>query len=425
MTRGVCALLQVGWVKMRVSAALFVGMAAATRDIVGNAIPGHMKPLGEHKPMLKKIEVLDYVPSTQEFVDVHSKGRGFPFVMRGAAKTMPAWSKWTDAGLLANFKDATLDMVEKAKKETREAGEEEDVPMHDFLRRYNTSDIYAVSAVPPKMKRDVELLDFFDCNYWDDKYRETIMWFSSGGSTSVLHRDSNDNINCLFAGSKRMVFIDFKDQDTLETDDYGWWSIEEEPDSKAYGQFFKHIDVSRMDLEKFPKWRDVDWYEATMEPGDCLYIPVNWYHTVQSFDRNLAANVWWAALRVETSWEAEGLEAKMQCGKRPAGAPKQTLADKVWEAEVEREAERGAGAGGDDGPEGGGSEGDDEEQDERREEGDEGDEGDGGDEVGGEAGGEEGGEEEGEAEGEEGEEGVEGEDGEYDEPPPEGLVDEL
>ena len=93
---------------------MFVGMAAATRDIVGNnAIPGHMKPLGEHKPMLKKIEVLDYVPSTQEFVDVHSKGRGFPFVMRGAAKTMPAWSKWTDAGLLANFKDATLDMVEK------------------------------------------------------------------------------------------------------------------------------------------------------------------------------------------------------------------------------------------------------------------------------------------------------------------------
>lgn len=34
------------------------------------------------------------------------------------------------------------------------------------------------------------------------------MWFSSGGTKSVLHYDSAENINCLFAGTKKLYLID-------------------------------------------------------------------------------------------------------------------------------------------------------------------------------------------------------------------------
>ena len=34
------------------------------------------------------------------------------------------------------------------------------------------------------------------------------MWFSSGGTKSVVHTDSVDNINCLFRGEKMFLFID-------------------------------------------------------------------------------------------------------------------------------------------------------------------------------------------------------------------------
>ena len=34
------------------------------------------------------------------------------------------------------------------------------------------------------------------------------MWMSSGGTTSGLHTDEIDNINCLFDGTKQMVMID-------------------------------------------------------------------------------------------------------------------------------------------------------------------------------------------------------------------------
>lgn len=35
-----------------------------------------------------------------------------------------------------------------------------------------------------------------------------IMWFSSGGTKSVVHTDSVDNINCLYRGEKQFVMVD-------------------------------------------------------------------------------------------------------------------------------------------------------------------------------------------------------------------------
>ena len=38
-----------------------------------------------------------------------------------------------------------------------------------------------------------------------------VMWFSSGGTKSVLHFDDGlDNINCLFRGTKELLFIDYQ-----------------------------------------------------------------------------------------------------------------------------------------------------------------------------------------------------------------------
>ena len=35
-----------------------------------------------------------------------------------------------------------------------------------------------------------------------------VMWFSSGGTKSVVHTDNVDNINCLYRGEKQLFFID-------------------------------------------------------------------------------------------------------------------------------------------------------------------------------------------------------------------------
>ena len=38
-----------------------------------------------------------------------------------------------------------------------------------------------------------------------------------------------------------------------------------------------------MDFTKYPGLAKVDYYEAIMEEGDCLYIPYQWYDGFSSF----------------------------------------------------------------------------------------------------------------------------------------------
>ena len=93
-----------------------------------------------------------------------SANKGVPVLFKGAAKKMKAFQRFaTDASLLEHYPDARLTKVEFAKKETRTDDGEQDVLLSDFLSRYNTSDMYAVSDLPAPMKKDVELLPFLKC----------------------------------------------------------------------------------------------------------------------------------------------------------------------------------------------------------------------------------------------------------------------
>lgn len=33
----------------------------------------------------------------------------------------------------------------------------------------------------------------------------------------------------------------------------------------------------RVDFVKYPSLKDVEYYNVTMEPGDCLFIPYKWW----------------------------------------------------------------------------------------------------------------------------------------------------
>jgi hypothetical protein len=183
-------------------------------------------------------------------------------------------SKWTDSYLKANFPKVVLDTVEMAKKETRTAAQT-GMNLETFLEDYNTTDMYTVSAVPYSMQRDVALPAFLNCGGYTNYLDSSIMWFSSGGTKSVIHNDGQDNVNCLFSGRKRLAFFHPVYKTTIETKENGWVVAERDLPS-AYGAF-SGLDVENMDLKKYPKWGEIEWYDAQMEEGDCLYIPTSWW----------------------------------------------------------------------------------------------------------------------------------------------------
>merc|ERR1719382_1162876 len=58
-----------------------------------------------------------------------------------------------------------------------------------------------------------------------------------------------------------------------------------------------------MDMVAFPKFANVSWIRGEISAGDVLYIPHTFWHQVNSFDRNLAVNLWWQHAEDWRWWE--------------------------------------------------------------------------------------------------------------------------
>jgi len=52
----------------------------------------------------------------------------------------------------------------------------------------------------------------YACIFW---FKDTVMWFSSGGSKSFLHMDTVDNINCMISGVKEWFIVDLVNKECL------------------------------------------------------------------------------------------------------------------------------------------------------------------------------------------------------------------
>jgi hypothetical protein len=76
----------------------------------------------------------------------------------------------------------------------------------------------------------------------------------------------------------------------IETPEFGWYDTESKTKDEllrdgyqdAYGAFFAQIDPDNVDLNEFPRWNHVPWFYAELHEGDCIYIPLRWYHYVES-----------------------------------------------------------------------------------------------------------------------------------------------
>ena len=114
--------------------------------------PGHLQKLGSHRPAEGDVQILTDMPHPLEFFERFVQPH-IPVVLKGAAKTMPAYRLWTDAYLKEKSGKERV-AIEPGKKEnrTRVQIEGTSAPFGEFLDIYNTSDIYMVDDVPAPIK---------------------------------------------------------------------------------------------------------------------------------------------------------------------------------------------------------------------------------------------------------------------------------
>ena len=97
------------------------------------------------------------------------------------------------------------------------------------------------------------------CGGYTERLTDAVLWFSSGGTNSVLHFDYVENINCLYDGTKDFILIDKIHHDLVDIDDVNG--------------SYSRVDVDSVDMVTYPGLGKVPWDVVHLLPGDCVYIP--------------------------------------------------------------------------------------------------------------------------------------------------------
>ncbi|XP_031573173.1 uncharacterized protein LOC116307162 [Actinia tenebrosa] len=248
---------------------------------------GHLKPFGSHRPPDVIVEELKYMISPQDFY-MNYVVKHIPVVLKGSVKHWPAYTKWTDEYLNKTYGNVSFLMETKN-------DDKQNIPpgmkLSEFLDSYQKVNRYLVDEVYPDMRKDVILPLALRCEEISSYFFVSYFWMSNGGTSSRIHIDTDENLLCVIHGHKSVILVSPEYSNYLYADD-----------SLVLG--VSDIDPQSVDMEKFPRVKNVRYQLANVEEGDIVYIPNMWWHQVVSrSERQQAIALWWKS---KPFWREQG-----------------------------------------------------------------------------------------------------------------------
>ncbi|EJD54548.1 Clavaminate synthase-like protein [Auricularia subglabra TFB-10046 SS5] len=114
-----------------------------------------------------------------------------------------------------------------------------------------------------------------------DQWR-TNVWIGTAGTWTPLHRDPYHNLFCQIAGQKHVRFFppSCAEQLYLLTD--------------PFHKNTSSITSPSPDRSQFPRYYHAlkDSWEVTVSPGDTLFLPKGYYHSVEGLSKSVSVNSW-------------------------------------------------------------------------------------------------------------------------------------
>lgn len=216
---------------------------------------------------LLAVPVVDHISRSdfqQQFMRANK-----PVVLKKEARDWPALSKWTANFWREQHGDKQVPVYD-ASFVTPGAKYMSNtclMPLRDYVAEIESSQrdlrmfLYNIMSKAPELYNDVKLPDLAD----GFSKRFVFMFFGCTGSVTPIHIDidMSEVFHTQIHGTKRCLLFS------------------PEQNSNIYRHPFtvrSYVDPVNPDYEEYPRMRNAEGYDVTLEPGDTLYIPSGWWH---------------------------------------------------------------------------------------------------------------------------------------------------
>ncbi|KAK4695452.1 hypothetical protein P7C71_g2303, partial [Lecanoromycetidae sp. Uapishka_2] len=262
---------------------------------------------------------------SMEAFEKHLK-TGQPLVIRDALTHWPALHErpWKSPGYLLKrtFGGRRLVPVEVGRSYTDEGWGQSIMTFRDFMNRYllkNSSnghdskgengDSIAIAYLAqhdllsqiPSLRADISIPDYcytsppppapgtpLACKSPQPKLEDPLLnaWFGPAGTISPLHTDPYHNILCQVVGRKYVRLYSPEESARL-------YPRGVDAKSGVDMSNTSEVEVEGADVGRFPLFQEAKFLECVLEEGECLYVPVGWWHYVRSLSVSFSVSFWW------------------------------------------------------------------------------------------------------------------------------------
>src|SRR5690606_19311533 len=115
---------------------------------------------------------------------------------------------------------------------------------------------------------------------------EPRLWIGNEGIVSA-HYDGADNVACVVAGRRRFVLFPPEQTGNLYPGPLNFTPA---------GAPTSMVDLNNPDFDRYPQFKEAlaNAWSAELNPGDAIFIPMLWWHHVESLEKvNALMNYWW------------------------------------------------------------------------------------------------------------------------------------
>uniref|UniRef100_A0A7M4EU65 JmjC domain-containing protein 5 n=1 Tax=Crocodylus porosus TaxID=8502 RepID=A0A7M4EU65_CROPO len=211
-----------------------------------------------------------------------------PVVLEGVVDHWPCMRKWS-VDYLREIAGWRTVPVELGLRYTDEEWSQELMTVDDFISQYivNKNNVgylaqHQLFDQIPELKEDINIPDYCCLGEGEEDHITINAWFGPEGTISPLHQDPQQNFLVQVIGRKYIRLYSPQESENLY------------PHENQMLHNTSQVDVEDPDLVKFPRFEKAAFQSCILTPGQILFIPVKYWHYVQSLDISFSVSFWWS-----------------------------------------------------------------------------------------------------------------------------------